>query len=59
MRRDGRAPDRLRPVHIVPGFLPYAEGSVLIAMGETRVICAVTVVETVPRHRRGSGRGWL
>ncbi|HJY28026.1 MAG TPA: ribonuclease PH [Pyrinomonadaceae bacterium] len=58
-RTDGRAPDQLRPVCITPGFLPYAEGSVLIEMGNTRVVCAVSLEERVPPFLRNSGQGWL
>lgn len=59
LRKDGRAWDELRPIAIVPGFQPYAEGSALIEMGGTRVICSVTVESTIPRFLRGSGRGWI
>ncbi|HEY8489637.1 MAG TPA: ribonuclease PH [Dehalococcoidia bacterium] len=58
-RSDGRAPDELRPVTITPGFLAYPEGSALIELGRTRVICAVTVEERVPPFLRGSGSGWV
>ena len=58
-RRDGRGPAELRPVRLVPGFLPPAEGSVLIEMGATRVVCTATVQESVPPFLRGSGRGWV
>jgi ribonuclease PH len=58
-RRDGRAPDQARPVRFTPGFLPQAEGSALIELGETRVICAASVEETVPPFLRGQGVGWL
>lgn len=58
-RGDGRLPDQLRPVAITPGFLSFADASALIEMGETRVICAVTIEESVPRFLRGSGRGWI
>src|SRR6185369_7336209 len=58
-RTDGRAPDQLRPVCITPGFLPYAEGSVLIEMGNTRVICSASLDERVPPLLRNSGQGWL
>jgi ribonuclease PH len=58
-RTDGRAADELRPVCITPGFLPYAEGSVLIAMGNTRVVCAASLEERVPPFLRNSGQGWL
>jgi len=58
-RTDGRAPDELRPARITPGYLPYAEGSVLIEMGNTRVICAASLEERVPPFLRNSGQGWL
>lgn len=58
-RTDGRAADELRPVHITPGFLPYAEGSVLIEMGNTRVVCAASLEDRVPPFLRNSGQGWL
>ena len=58
-RTDGRAPDELRPARITPGYLPYAEGSVLIEMGNTRVICAASLEDRVPPFLRNSGHGWL
>jgi ribonuclease PH len=58
-RTDGRAANELRPVKITPGFLPYAEGSVLIEMGETRVICSASIDERVPPFLRNSGQGWI
>ena len=58
-RTDGRAPDELRPARITPGFLPYAEGSVLIEMGNTRVVCAASLEDRVPPFLRNSGQGWL
>jgi ribonuclease PH len=58
-RTDGRAPDELRPARITPGFLPYAEGSVLIEMGNTRVSCAASLEDRVPSFLRNSGHGWL
>jgi len=58
-RTDGRAPDDLRPVCITPGFLPYAEGSVLIQMGNTHVVCAASLEDRVPPFLRNSGHGWL
>ena len=58
-RTDGRAQDELRPVQITPGFLSYAEGSVLIEMGNTHVICAASLEERVPPFLRNSGQGWL
>jgi ribonuclease PH len=59
MRSDGRGPNQLRPVKITSGYIPHAEGSVLIEIGRTRVICTATVEETVPSFMRGSGRGWI
>jgi ribonuclease PH len=59
MRPDGRPPDALRPVTIEPGFMPNAEGSVLIGLGETRVICAASYEERVPPWLRGRGTGWV
>jgi len=58
-RTDGRAPDQLRPVKITPGYLPYAEGSVLIEMGLTRVVCAASLEDRVPPFLRNSGQGWI
>ena len=60
MRRSGRrARDRLRPVSLTPGYLDFAEGSCLITWGRTRVICAATVIETVPPFRQAKGGGWV
>lgn len=59
VRTDGRAPHELRPVLITPGYLPYAEGSVLIEMGNTRVVCAASLEDRVPPFLRHSGQGWL
>jgi ribonuclease PH len=58
-RTDGRLADELRPVRITPGFLPYAEGSALIEMGNTRVICSASVEERVPPFLRNRGTGWV
>ena len=58
-RSDNRAPDQLRPVAIHPGFISTAEGSVLIEIGNTRVICTASVEETVPVFLRNSGKGWI
>jgi ribonuclease PH len=58
-RIDGRSANQLRPVRLTPGFMPFAEGSVLIEMGQTRVICAASVEESVPAFMRGRGQGWL
>ena len=60
IRTDGRAQDELRVVRITPGFLANAEGSALIEMGNTRVICAVSVEEKLPPHLRGQrSEGWV
>jgi len=58
-RGDGRAFNQLRTVKITPGYLSYAEGSVLIEMGKTRVICAVSLDDRVPPFLKGTGRGWV
>ena len=58
-RIDGRRGDELRPVRIEPGYLQFAEGSALIEMAHTKVICAVSTEERVPPFRRGSGLGWV
>jgi ribonuclease PH len=58
-RTDGRRADELRRARITPGFMPYAEGSALIEMGNTRVICTATLDERVPPFRRNTGQGWL
>ncbi len=58
-RADGRAWDELRPVKITPGFQGFAEGSVLIELGKTRVLCSVSVEERVPAFLKGEGGGWI
>ena len=58
-RSDGRRPDELRPVTIEPGFLKYAEGSALISVGNTRVLCAATLEDRVPPWMKGRGVGWV
>ena len=58
-RLNDRSPDELRPVQITPNFLTHAEGSVLIEVGQTRVICAASVEDKVPPFLRGSGKGWV
>ena len=58
-RIDGRTPDALRPLRIETGYLPWAEGSVLIELGETQVLCAVSVEDRLPAFLRGSGSGWV
>jgi ribonuclease PH len=59
MRFEGRAADQLRSVRITPGFISQAEGSALIEIGHTRVICTATVEETVPGFLKGTNRGWI
>ena len=58
-RADGRAPDELRPVAIEPGYVETADGSALISVGRTRVICTASVDDAVPAWMRGEGRGWV
>ena len=58
-RSDNRAPDQMRPVTIVPDYIPTAEGSVLIEVGNTRVICTASVEESVPTFLRNTGKGWV
>ncbi len=59
MRNDGRRPDQLRPLEIIPGYLKTAEGSVLIKTGNTHVLCAATVENSVPPFLRNTGKGWV
>jgi len=59
VRVDGRAADELRPVVMSPGYTAYAEGSVLIEMGRTRVLCNATVEDRVPSWLRGQNQGWV
>jgi ribonuclease PH len=59
MRTDGRQANELRPTRIRPDYLMTAEGSVLIEAGNTRVLCAATVEDSVPGFLRGSGKGWV
>jgi len=58
-RADSRAWDEIRPVRIVLGFQSFAEGSALIELGKTRVLCSVSVEERVPNFLKGSGTGWI
>ncbi len=58
-RADGRRPDELRPCRITPNVLAFAEGSALIELGQTRVLCAVSVEDRVPTFLRGTGSGWI
>jgi len=59
MRIDGRAPDQLRPVTITPRFIKHAEGSALIEVGDTKVVCTVSVEDRVPQFLKGGGEGWI
>jgi ribonuclease PH len=59
IRADGRRPPQIRPVTIEPGYLEHAEGSALITMGGTSVLCAVTVEDRIPRFALGTGNGWI
>lgn len=59
MRHDGRRPEQGRPVSITRGVLSFAEGSALIEVGRTRVLCAASVEEGVPAFLKNSGRGWV
>jgi ribonuclease PH len=59
MRIDNRRSDQMRPIRITSNYLMTAEGSVLIEVGNTRVLCAASVEESVPQFLRGSGRGWV
>lgn len=58
-RFDGRKKDELRPIHITKEFTRYAEGSVLIEWGNTKVLCNATIEENVPSFKKGSGEGWV
>jgi len=58
-RLDGRGPETLRPIKITRNYLKHAEGSVLIEMGDTKVICSASMEERVPQFLRNSGRGWV
>lgn len=59
MRHDARQPQMIRSVKIQPNILSYAEGSALIQMGKTKVLCAATVEESVPPFLKGTGKGWV
>ena len=59
MRTNGRGEQDLRPVDITPGFIEHAQGSALIEMGGTRVICTANIEDRVPLFLRKSGRGWI
>jgi len=58
-RPSGRTPDALRPVSLTRGYTRHAEGSVLVAFGETRVLCTASLEERVPPFLRGKGEGWI
>ena len=58
-RSDNRATDQLRPVNVVPDYITTAEGSALIEVGNTRVICTASIEEAVPAWMRNSGKGWI
>ena len=59
VRLSGRAPDQLRPVTLQRGFTRHAEGSVLVAFGDTRVLCTASVEDRVPQFLKGKGQGWV
>lgn len=59
MRNDGRRPEEIRPLRITPSFLRFPEGSTLIEMGNTKVICTATVEDKVPPFLRGGNKGWV
>jgi len=59
MRYDGRTVQELRPISFVRGYISHAEGSVLVQMGKTRVVCTVSVEDKVPPFLKGSGKGWI
>ncbi len=59
MRKDGRKPNELRVVRIERDYLKYAEGSVLVEFGNTKVVCAVSVQDGVPHFLKGKGQGWI
>lgn len=58
-RPSGRNPKQLRPITITRAFTKHAEGSVLIAFGDTKVLCTASILDKVPPHKRGSGEGWV
>ncbi|MGH9577445.1 MAG: ribonuclease PH [Terriglobales bacterium] len=58
-RSDNRAPEQMRPVNFIPDFISTAEGSVLVEVGNTRVICTASIEETVPQFLRNTGKGWI
>ena len=58
-RSDNRNPEQMRPINIVPDYIATAEGSALIEIGNTRVICTATIEEVVPQFLKGAGKGWV
>jgi ribonuclease PH len=58
-RSDNRASDQIRPVNIIPEFIHTAEGSALIEIGNTRVICTASIEDSVPQFMRNTGKGWI
>lgn len=59
IRSDGRAADEKRPLNLVPGYAKFADGSVLVELGDTRVLCTATIEEKAPQHARDLGHGWV
>ena len=59
MRPSGRAPDEMRAIIMEPGFTRHAEGSCLVAFGDTRVLCTASIETSLPGWLRGKGRGWV
>ncbi|HEV2990996.1 MAG TPA: ribonuclease PH [Candidatus Angelobacter sp.] len=58
-RSDNRSPEQMRPINIIPDYIATAEGSALIEVGNTRVICTATIEEVVPAFLKGAGKGWV
>jgi len=58
-RSDNRSPEQMRPINIIPDYVATAEGSALIEIGNTRVICTATIEENVPAFLKGAGKGWV
>src|ERR1700686_3756056 len=58
-RSDNRTPEQMRPVNIIPDFISTAEGSALIEVGNTRVICTASIEESVPGFMKVTGKGWI
>src|SRR5699024_41187 len=59
MKRNRENMNRLRPVHIITNFIKHPEGSVLIQVGDTKVICNASIEDRVPPFMRGTGKGWI